>query len=127
MDISNEPLRHSTSRRPSDPLGPTLPEVDVLIDTCALCGREERLTRHHLIPRTRHHNKRNKKTFSRQEVTRVVGLCRPCHKQVHALFTEKELERDWNSIEKLKSHPEVAAFVAWIATKPFGFSVRHRR
>jgi 5-methylcytosine-specific restriction endonuclease McrA len=95
--------------------------------TCALCGREEQLTRHHLVPRTRHHNKRNKREFSRAEVMETVGLCRPCHRQIHALFTEKELERTWNSIEKLRAEPRVQAFIAWIAEKPRGFLVPARR
>jgi Fe-S oxidoreductase len=88
---------------------------------CAICQREERLTRHHLIPRMRHHNKRNKREFPREEVKRTVGICRPCHSQIHALLTEKELERDYRTVEKLKSHPELMKFAQWIATKPRGF------
>jgi 5-methylcytosine-specific restriction endonuclease McrA len=88
---------------------------------CAICGREETLTRHHLIPRTRHHNKRNKREFDRGTVKRTVGICRPCHSQIHALLTEKELERDYRTVEKLRAHPEVKKFAAWIATKPRGF------
>jgi 5-methylcytosine-specific restriction endonuclease McrA len=95
--------------------------------TCALCGREERLTRHHLIPRTRHHNKRNKQDFDREAVKETVGLCRPCHSQVHALLSEKELEREWNTIEKIREHPDVVRFVEWIAGKPAGFRVPVRR
>ncbi|HKG25021.1 MAG TPA: hypothetical protein VKB09_05190 [Thermomicrobiales bacterium] len=94
-----------------------------MIGVCALCGREERLTRHHLIPRTRHHNKRNQREFDRAVVRETVGLCRPCHSQVHALFSEKELEREWNSIEKIREHPDVVRFVTWIAGKPRGFRV----
>ncbi len=46
--------------------------------TCELCGRAAvDLTRHHLIPRTRHKNKRNKKMFDRQEIHQTVDLCRP--------------------------------------------------
>ncbi len=88
---------------------------------CAICGREETLTRHHLIPRTRHHNKRNKREFEREVVRQTVGICRSCHSQIHGLLTEKELERDYNTIEKLKAHPGVAKFARWIATKPRGF------
>jgi Fe-S oxidoreductase len=88
---------------------------------CAVCGREETLTRHHLIPRTRHHNKRNKRDFDRAAVKQVVGVCRPCHSQIHALFTEKELEREYPTIEKLRTHAELMKFAAWIATKPRGF------
>jgi len=87
---------------------------------CAICGREETLTRHHLIPRTRHHNKRNKREFARREVRVTVGICRPCHSQIHAILTEKELERDYRTVEALRTHPEIAKFAAWIATKPPG-------
>jgi 5-methylcytosine-specific restriction endonuclease McrA len=89
--------------------------------SCAICGREETLTRHHLIPRTRHHNKRNKREFERAVVRQVVGICRACHSQIHALLSEKELEREFNTVAKLKAHPGVAKFADWIATKPRGF------
>jgi len=88
---------------------------------CAICRRQAVLTRHYLIPRTRHSNKRNKRVFDRQVVKRTVGICRPCHSQIHAVLTEKEIERDFNSIDALLAHPEVAKFAAWIARKPDGF------
>jgi hypothetical protein len=88
---------------------------------CAICEREETLTRHHLIPRTRHHNKRNKREFDRATVKHTVGICRPCHSQIHALLTEKELERDYRTIESLQTHPEIVKFVKWIGAKPRGF------
>ena len=94
---------------------------------CALCDRDEVLTRHHLIPRTRHHNKRNKREFDRATVRAVIGLCRSCHSQVHQLLTEKELERDYHTIEKLRDHPRIAAFVDWIRTKPSGFRAAVRK
>ncbi|MFL6595858.1 MAG: hypothetical protein ACJ8HQ_10495, partial [Chthoniobacterales bacterium] len=86
-------------------------------------GREETLTRHHLIPRTRHSNKRNKRDFERAVVRQVVRICRPCHSQIHALLSEKELEREYNTIAKLKTHPGLAKFAQWIASKPRGFRV----
>ena len=94
---------------------------------CAICDREETLTRHHLIPRTRHHNKRNKREFERAVVRRVIGLCRPCHAQVHVLLSVKELERAYNTMAKLKEHPGVAKFAEWIATKPRGFKAATQR
>ena len=88
---------------------------------CAICARDETLTRHHLIPRTRHHNRRNKREFDRATVRQIVGLCRPCHSQIHALLSEKELEREFNTIDKLRAQPQVAKFARWIARKPRGF------
>jgi hypothetical protein len=94
---------------------------------CAICGREERLTRHHLIPRTRHHNKRNKREFDRVTVKQTAGICRPCHSQIHALLTEKELERDYRTIKSLLAHREIRKFAAWIGTKPRGFRCAVRK
>ncbi|HEX8312758.1 MAG TPA: hypothetical protein VF614_15660 [Chthoniobacteraceae bacterium] len=96
---------------------------------CAICGREETLTRHHLIPRTRHRNKKNKRDFDRQTVKAIVGICRPCHSQIHVLLTEKELERGYHTVERLRAHEELRKFAAWIATKPPGFrcASRHTR
>ena len=94
---------------------------------CAICGREETLTRHHLIPRTRHHNKRTKREFERAAVRQVVGICRPCHSQIHALLSEKELEREYNTVAALREHPGLARFASWIATKPRGFKAQTQR
>ena len=88
---------------------------------CAICEREERLTRHHRIPRARHHNKRNKREFPRQLVRQVVGICRPCHSQIHQLLSEKQLEREFNTVDKLRGHPDIAKFARWIRRKPAGF------
>lgn len=81
------------------------------------------LTRHHLIPRTRHRNKRNKRDFSRSEVkNRILWVCRPCHSHIHRVFGEKELEREYNTREALLGHPEIRRFTDWIAKRPPGFS-----
>jgi hypothetical protein len=96
---------------------------------CELCEREfQKLTKHHLIPRTRHKNKRNKKNFDRQEVReRVIWICGPCHKNIHALLTEKELEYDYNTLDLLKEHPGVKKFVEWIKGRPETTAVPTRR
>jgi hypothetical protein len=88
---------------------------------CELCGREVRkLTRHHLVPRTRHKNKKNKRDFDRQEIHRTVGLCSPCHRHVHIVLDNKQLEREYNTVEALKAHPDVEKFVRWVRRKPHG-------
>jgi hypothetical protein len=63
--------------------------------------------------------------FSREEMTsRILLVCRPCHKQIHAVFSEKDLEREFNTREKLLAHFEIQRFVDWIANKPAGFVPR---
>ena len=93
------------------------------IGTCELCGRAEvALTKHHLIPKTRHANKKNKKLFDRAEVrTRLALVCRPCHAHAHTVLSEKEMEQGFNTLEALAAHPEIQKFTAWIRTKPPGF------
>jgi hypothetical protein len=92
---------------------------------CELCRRRvSLLTKHHLIPRMRHRSKRNRRTYDREEVRgRIALLCKPCHEQVHALLSEKELERTYNTLATLAAEPNVARFVAWIRRKPDGTSV----
>ena len=96
---------------------------------CELCKREiKETTAHHLIPKTRHKNKKNKKMFSRITVKEnKIDLCRPCHDNIHANFTEKELERDYNTIEDLAIHPTIAKFTDWIQNKPNWTKVPNKR
>jgi hypothetical protein len=101
--------------------GAAAAQFPVMTGPCAICGRIEVLTRHHLIPRTRHSNKRNKREFDRHTVKKTAGICRPCHSQIHAVLSEKELEREFPTIDRLKAHPDVARFAAWINSKPPGF------
>ena len=84
---------------------------------CQLCGRVTKrgTTEHHLIPRTCHSNKWFKKRFTKTEMkSRGVDLCADCHSHIHALFTEKELGRNFNTLAALSSNGEVAKFVAWV-------------
>ena len=59
--------------------------------------------------------------------TQKQVLHRICHRQVHALFTETELARDYATVQALLAHPDVARFVAWVRNKPPGFMERTRR
>jgi 5-methylcytosine-specific restriction endonuclease McrA len=89
---------------------------------CELCSRlVHQLTRHHLIPKSRHKNKRNRKVFDRQEVhNRIALLCPPCHKNIHVSIEAKGLEREYNTLEALASHPSIERFTRWIEDKPHG-------
>ena len=91
---------------------------------CNLCERDTRLTRHHLIPRTRHSNLRKKKKLKKQDFNETIQVCSSCHKQIHALFSEKELAEQVNTLEKLRDKPELMEFVSWIASKPAEFKAR---
>ena len=92
------------------PAGPAIP-------VCPLCNRPVPASEqdaHHWVPRS----KGGRET---------AILHRICHRQVHALLTENELARDYASPQALLAHPEVAAFVAWVRTKPDDFRERTRK
>ena len=87
------------------------------LPVCPLCGREVPVAQqdaHHLVPRSRGGR-------------HTEFLHRICHRQIHALFTEAELARDYHTVEALLAHPAVAEFVAWVSSRPPGFSERTRK
>ena len=54
--------------------------------TCELCLRKvppQLITQHHLMPKQKGGKAEHK-----------TPLCKPCHKQVHAIFTNRELAKD---------------------------------
>ena len=86
-------------------------------ERCPLCARAIPATQrdaHHLVPK-----------MKGGRVT--VALHRICHRQVHALFSETELAREFCTAEKLLANPEIQKFVQWVRTKPDDFFERTRR
>ena len=44
-----------------------------------------------------------------------INICKDdCHKQIHKLISEKELGKNYNTVQKLKNHPEVKKYIKWI-------------
>jgi 5-methylcytosine-specific restriction protein A len=73
---------------------------------CALCERvvpAHLLTKHHLLPKEQGGTAEHRLPF-----------CRPCHKQIHATFSNKQLAESYHTIELLRAAPELAKFLAWI-------------
>lgn len=86
-------------------------------ERCPLCERlipAGQRDEHHLVPKM----KGGKLT---------VAMHRICHRQVHALFSETELARDFCTSEQLLAHAEIRKFVTWVKTKPDDFYERTRR
>ena len=94
---------------------PAQPYLQTVI--CPLCGRaipRSQRDAHHLVPKS----KGGKHT---------TLLHRMCHRQIHALLTEKELARQYATIDALLTHPELQVFVSWIKTKPDDFFMPSRK
>ncbi len=95
---------------------------------CALCGRRGlALTRHHLVPRARHRQGRTRRQHDRQARQETIDLCRPCHANLHAHLSEKELADTYHTLAALRAHPDIARFTRWIRRKPAGLRVPVRR
>ena len=84
---------------------------------CALCERPippALRDAHHLVPKSR-------------GGVMTVYVHRACHKQIHALFTEAELAKNYSSPQALKEHPEMARFINWFKDKPSEFNPPTKR
>ncbi|MBB95761.1 MAG: HNH endonuclease [Rhodobacteraceae bacterium] len=81
---------------------------------CPLCGRpippEARQSLHHLVPK-----------LKGGKGGPVVLLHHICHLEIHATLTEAELATQYDTVEKLRAHPRLAKFIAWVAKRPPGF------
>lgn len=86
---------------------------------CGLCLRafeEGRLTKHHLLPKSRGGTAEH-----------VALLCSQCHGMVHATFTNRTLAAEFASLDALRAAPELAAFIKWVRKLPADRRKRNRR
>lgn len=104
-------------------------DIDDDTEACELCGRTAlTLTRHHLIPQSKHNKARAQRTFSREAMKMDIAmLCRPCHSQIHRIFDNHELVNYYHTIERLQAHSDVQSFINWVKKRPAGLKVRVRR
>lgn len=87
------------------------------LEVCALCDRPippALRDAHHLVPKSR-------------GGVMTVYVHRACHKQIHALFTETELAKNYPSPQALRAHPEMARFINWVKNKPSEFNPPTKR
>lgn len=54
-----------------------------------------------------------------------MTLHRICHDKIHAVFSDAELWGIGGDIARIRAHPDIAAFVRWIARKPAEFVDGH--
>ncbi|MEM9032708.1 MAG: hypothetical protein AAGB18_08680, partial [Pseudomonadota bacterium] len=41
-----------------------------------------------------------------------------CHKEIHATLSEADLARNFATVDALRAHPRLAAFVRWVSKRP---------
>lgn len=75
---------------------------------CELCARNEvETTIHHLIPREMGGN-----------FGPTAALCIPCHKQIHALYTNEEIAARLTTVKDLREDEKIASFIKWLRKQP---------
>lgn len=77
--------------------------------TCELCRRIgiPKITEHHLIP----------KEVGGANMP-VAWLCEACHKQIHALYSNKELAIRLNTIKLLENDELISKYLKYIRKQP---------
>ena len=75
---------------------------------CELCNRKtDKLTKHHLLPR---------EEGGKEE--HISHICSDCHRQIHALYTNKELAIRLDTIDKLKEDEKISKYLKFIRKQP---------
>lgn len=77
------------------------------------------ITKHHLQPLSKG-----------GKGTETVPLHKICHDIIHRVFTEKELVKQYCTMELLRAAPELQEFITWVQKKEpefFSISVRSKR
>ena len=80
-----------------------------------MCEREQKLTKHHLIPRAVHTKKKFINRFGKKEMgERGIQICKLCHSGIHNLIpSEKELAENYNTKELLMADERIQKHVNW--------------
>jgi len=87
---------------------------------CPICNRTppttEYIEKHHLTPKSR--GGKEKETLL---------ICVDCGDQIHKLFTNKELDKEFNTLEKLLADPRIQKWKEWVKNKKFGICMKNKK
>lgn len=77
---------------------------------CPICKRElgDLVENHHLIP----------KTFGGKD---KVTIHKVCHSKIHSVFSERELQHHFHTVERILENEEIQKFIKWIKKKDLEF------
>ena len=91
--------------------------IGYLPENCPICDRPliagASVDRHHWVPRA----------FGGRSWDWMHQVC---HRKIHALFGEAELAHAYPDAERIRAHPEMAKFVAWVKRRPPEFNDWHK-
>jgi hypothetical protein len=89
--------------------GLDLPASDTPPENCPLCHRVmvpgPSLDRHHPHPRS-------------HGGSETVTMHKICHRAIHAMLSERDLADGFSDFARLRTHPPLAQFIAWVQKRP---------
>ncbi|HAX72021.1 MAG TPA: hypothetical protein DCY20_00705 [Firmicutes bacterium] len=84
---------------------------------CALCHRNDvTLTKHHALPKEEGGKEND-----------IILICTDCHRQIHALYTNKELAIRLNTVQTLLEDEQLKRFFKFIRKQPNSKKVRVKK
>jgi hypothetical protein len=85
-------------------------------ERCWLCHRPlgKRVEYHHPVPKSR----------GGRETVPIHPIC---HRSLHRMFDNKQLERTGDDANAIRGNPEIARFLDWVANKDPDFHAPTRR
>ncbi len=86
----------------------TIAEKTLECPNCKRILEKKYFVKHHLVPRQKGGTHIEDNT---------IFLCRVCEKQLHNLYPNSKLKRDFNTLEKIINDPEMKKFGEWIGKR----------
>jgi hypothetical protein len=86
---------------------------------CPICKRDtpdQYVEAHHLVPRHKGGAKGDR-----------LDVCTSCGDQLHQLFENRELAKEYNTLEKIMSNERVQKWANWVGKKPNDFRICMRK
>ena len=92
--------------------------MNEVVGQCPICDRDmwkgPSIDEHHLVPKCR---------GGRQ--TKLMHKI--CHRKIHSIWTEKELEKEYSDPQKIREHEEMQKFIKWVKKKEPDFYDKNER
>ena len=87
---------------------------------CQICNREtpdQFLEKHHLIPKAKHGARLER-----------IFVCIDCGNIIHKLFSNRELAKEYNTLEKILTNEKIIKWLKWVRKiKYFGICMKNKK
>ena len=83
--------------------------------SCPLCGRETKLTFHHLIPKKMHRRTFFRKHFTKAQLNAGIYICRQCHSGIHKTYDEMTLAKQFYNQSLLQRDEVLQRHFQWVS------------